>query len=381
MTKPWDIIAGEYLPSSGGVADYTRAVANALAQRGEVIRVWQRGKEIVPQTDADGVLQYRCAGNFSGHGLERIGRELNRLPGRRRLLIQYVPNAFGFKGMNVQFAKWVRNRAEIHKDDVRIMFHEVAYPWVRWPIKHNLIAAVNRWMAYSMIRHASKLYVSTTAWSDHLVRLGAVRDKIELLAIPSNIPESEDKRIAQRLRRSLQPGKEDIVGHFGTYGKWVVESLKPIMEELLQRHANVQILLLGGGSSEFRTEIINAQPHLATRVTATGRIGSVDVADHISACDVMVQPFPDGANTRRTSLMACLINGIATVSNSGQSTEPIWNETKAVALAPSIIPGRFIEQITTLLGNESRRSALAKRGQNTYDLHFQLSRTIEKLMA
>lgn len=385
MEKPissLDIIAGEYPPRAGGVSDYTQEVARGLAMKGELIRVWQEGIETEPITDSAGVIQHRYAGDFTGAGLHRLGHELDRIPGQRRLLIQYVPHAFGCRGMNTQFANWVRTRAETCKDDVRIMFHEVAYPWVKWPLKHNLIAAVNRWMAYTMIRNASKLYVSTTAWTDHLVRLGARRDLIELLAIPSNIPTSDDNDRIRQVRSSLlQPGIEFVIGHFGTYGRWVTQSLRPILEKLLQQQPNVHVLLLGGGSLEFRADLINEHPSLAARVTATGRIGSVDVASHIRACDVMLQPFPDGANTRRTSLMACLINSVATVSNIGHNTEPIWKETGAVALAPSITPDLVVEHIATLLEREGLRSELAKYGNDAYNLHFQLSRTIEKLMA
>jgi len=77
------------------------------------------------------------------------------------------------KAMNIPFAMWVDNLANRTDKDVSIKFHEVAYPWVRWPLRHNLIAFVNRWMARRMIQNASTIYVSTTAWSNQLIRLGA----------------------------------------------------------------------------------------------------------------------------------------------------------------------------------------------------------------
>lgn len=169
--KPLEIIAGEYPPRKGGVADYTASVAEGLAQRGCPVRVWQRGEEEQFVTDSHGVLIHGCAGDFTGQGLRRLGHELDRLPGPRRLLVQYVPHAFGCKGMNLAFSEWVRARAFKHHDDVRIMFHEVAYPWVRWPLHHNLIAATNRWMVRRMLSGSSQIYVSTEAWIRLLERL------------------------------------------------------------------------------------------------------------------------------------------------------------------------------------------------------------------
>jgi len=380
--QPWEIIAGEYPPSVGGVADYTQAIANGLVERGEIVRVWQRGEETEPIVSSSGVIHHRCAGNFTGSGLRRLSCDLDQLTDCKRILIQYVPHAYGCRGMNIGFAEWVRSRALVYGDDVQIMFHEVAYPWVRWPLKHNLIAAANRWMARRMIRNASTLYVSTTAWCDHLVRLGAKPEQIQLLAIPSNIPESTDhQRISQIRNELVRLGTGSIIGHFGTYGKWVSESLRPILENLLQQRTDVHIMLLGGGSVEFRDGLVVEHPHFASRLSATGRIETMGVANHLSACDLMLQPFPDGANTRRTSLMACLINGVATVSNVGHNTESIWRETQAVALAPNIDPITFVNKINSLLSNSDARLSQALRGKRVYDQYFDISRTIDTLIS
>src|ERR1700722_10738138 len=36
----WHLVTGEYAPASGGVADYTRGVARALAAAGDDVHVW-----------------------------------------------------------------------------------------------------------------------------------------------------------------------------------------------------------------------------------------------------------------------------------------------------------------------------------------------------
>ena len=131
--------------------------------------------------------------------------------------------------MNLGFAKWVRSRGRDHGDDVRIMFHEIAFPWVWWPLHHNLIAFFNQLMARELILAASSIYVSIAAWSRLLTKLGAVASKIQLLPIPSNVPRADVQK-AMKMRDSIlgtgSPTK--LVGHFGTYGKWVGRLLFPI---------------------------------------------------------------------------------------------------------------------------------------------------------
>src|SRR5512135_1616771 len=114
----WHIVTGKYPPDSGGVADYTAAVAGALADSGAQVHVWSTGDE--PDTVAlpGGVAVHRVAGSFGRSGLARLDRDLNRFPGPHTILIQYVPHAFGWKAMNLPFVAWVLIRRVRRRDDV-----------------------------------------------------------------------------------------------------------------------------------------------------------------------------------------------------------------------------------------------------------------------
>src|SRR5208337_3664604 len=122
-----------------------------------------------------GVWVHRVAGRFGPAGLARLDRELGRFPGPRTILIQYVPHAFGWKAMNLPFVAWAWIRSIRRRDDVRVMFHEVAFPWVRQPLRHNLLAAVHRAMATVLVRSCSRVYVTIPGWVPILRRLGAGR--------------------------------------------------------------------------------------------------------------------------------------------------------------------------------------------------------------
>ena len=382
MQDTWHIISGEYPPRAGGVSDYTVALSEALAERGCSVHLWVRGFETDSECINPNLTIHRCAGDFGQASLKNLGKLLAVFPGPRKILVQYVPHAYGFKAMNLGFAKWVRSRGRDHGDDVRIMFHEIAFPWVWWPLHHNLIAFFNQLMARELILAASSIYVSIAAWSRLLTKLGAVASKIQLLPIPSNVPRADVQK-AMKMRDSIlgtgSPTK--LVGHFGTYGKWVGRLLFPIAIALLKNRNDIHLLLIGDGSREFRSRILKATPDWALRITATGRKSLAEIAVSIAACDVMVQPYADGVNTRRGSLMACIANGKAVVTTDGRNTETFWREGKIIQLVKSPTPAKIVSSLGELLGDEAGRKSMEFRGFESYGAHFSMENTVSTLLS
>lgn len=380
LNRPWQIIAGEYPPQHGGVSDYTQSIVSGLADAGHCSHVWTRGNSETTEMPSKGISVHRCAGNFGPADIRHLGRRLNAVTDRL-LLVQYVPHAFGYKAMNLPFAWWVRQRATRHHDDVRIMFHEVAYPWVRTPLRHNLLAAVNELMVKLMVGHASRIYVSTTAWNPRLIRLGVNPDKLVSLPIPSNIPEATDLRTVDLIRSRIATASpsRSIVGHFGTYGENVTRLLMPIVEQLISSKVPIHLLFIGGGGERFREQLVQRFQEWNAHISATGRIDAMDVAHHIRASDIMIQPFADGANTRRTSLMACLINRRATVSTTGHHCEAFWSDEKAVRLIELRNTKSAVYEICELIREPRIAVELGKRGYEYYSEHLSLKRTVTSL--
>jgi hypothetical protein len=87
------------------------------------------------------------------------------------------------------------------------MFHEVAFPWVATPLKHNLLAAVHRLMALIVARASKRIFVSTTAWNALLSPLIAPGRCITWSPVPSNLPTeiNVDEVSALRYFRALPP--------------------------------------------------------------------------------------------------------------------------------------------------------------------------------
>jgi glycosyltransferase involved in cell wall biosynthesis len=122
-------------------------------------------------------------------------------------------------------------------------------------------------------------------------------------------------------------------------------------------------------------------PQIAARSWASGRLDPAAISSALRACDVLIQPYPDGITTRRTSAMAGLQHGIPTVTTAGTLTEAIWAESRAVALAPVNDAAAFAAAVAGLLGDSTAAQALGRRGADLYERHFSLERTIAVLRA
>jgi glycosyltransferase involved in cell wall biosynthesis len=105
------------------------------------------------------------------------------------------------------------------------------------------------------------------------------------------------------------------------------------------------------------------------------------VSAALRACDLVVQPYPDGVTTRRTSVMAALANDVAVVTTEGSLTEPEWRESGAVRLAPASDAPALAALTVALLRDAGARTALAARGGRLYDARFALKHTLDTLLS
>jgi hypothetical protein len=189
---------------------------------------------------------HRLPGHFGPTALARLDAALARSPGR--ILLQYVPHAFGCKAMNVPLCAllWARPRV------LDVMFHEVAFPFVPGqPLKHKVLASVHRFMASLLLRSAERVFVSVPSW-ESLLRPLAHRFPAPIWTpVASNIPSRVDADAVARVRAQLPNRMCRFVGHFGTYSQPITTVLAPALREILAGNGAVHGLLIGCGSTEF----------------------------------------------------------------------------------------------------------------------------------
>jgi len=258
------------------------------------------------------------------------------------------------------------------------MFHEVAYPsGAGYSLAEHALAFVTRTMAAIVGGAAERVFVSIPAWRTLVESLVRPRAPIVWLPVVSSVPVADDPMGTAALRSKIGEG-HPIVGHLGTYGRLIRSSLNACVPALLAS-TDSRLLLLGRGGESMRDEFVLRQPELAGRIHAPGPLAAEALSRHVAACDVMLQPYPDGVSTRRTSVMVALSHGRPTVTTTGRLTEPLWSESGALVLTSADHPSDLAAATASLLGDPTRLVQLAGRARALYTERFDLAHTVEAL--
>jgi len=368
----------------GGVSDYTAHVAEGLAGRGAEVHVWCAAASAKVE-ERNGVVIHWVEGRYNADFRRSMDAHLDDQLSRFRILVQYAPHGFGLRAMNVPFCWWLLQRKRKHNDDIRIMFHEVAYPFVYRPIKHIPLGWATRLMAGILVRAASRVYISIPAWSNILRPVSPTNRTFEWLPVPSGIePPTSDFRALEIRKEYLSEGSDQaqhLVGHFGLYSQWVTMLLRPIITELLQKDDSIFVLLIGRGSDRFGQQLVQEFPELQSKIHFTGQLESDEIANHILACDLMMQPFSDGISTRRTSVMASMSTGVPIVSTRGFLTGPIWSEFDLIPLSEPSDVKTFVQNVQGLLDDPELRAVRSEQLKAFYEQRFSIEKLLDALEA
>jgi glycosyltransferase involved in cell wall biosynthesis len=370
----WAILTGEYPPQAGGVSDYTRLIARELTRAGDKVTVWAPRCSNDESPD-DGVEVRRLPDHYGLKTLLLFEQQLSS-QNALRILVQYVPHAFGWKALNVPFCFWLKTRLS---GRVAVMFHEVAFPVRRGQsVRQNALGLVNRAMARLMAQAASKAFVSIPHWTIALRPLLPRSTEVVWLPVPSSIDVVRDEQQVARIRARYSGGV--LVGHFGTYGALHFPLLQQTLRDVLTG-TDADVLLIGSGSESARTGLAARFPQFDSRLHATGTLTPAALSHQLAACDLMLQPYVDGVSTRRTTMMAVLAHGRPSVTTAGELTEGLWADSGAVLLAPAADPPALARACVQLAANPQQRNTLGEQARHLYEQRFDVRHTIAQLRA
>jgi hypothetical protein len=233
----------------------------------------------------------------------------------------------------------------------------------------------------SLIAHAvERIYVAIPAWEKILRPMAPRGCAFHWLPIPSNLPTEVHAGEIAAVHSRIASGPYSIVlGHFGTYGESITSLLAEVFPPILTADSCRVGLLMGRGGEHFKKELIRAHPTLSNRIHAPGVLSPEQASAHLAACDALIQPYPDGVSSRRTSLMAGLALGLPIVTTEGFLTESIWQDTRAVALAPAFSPSAFVATVEALLADCGRRTDLRNRAAALYAERFSIGQMVKAL--
>lgn len=379
----WHLLTGDYPPRLGGVADYTRLVARALAAEGEVVHVWASGRDVpgaaaIDAADAAaGVTVHRVFERFTPAELAAAAGEARR-DAAARWMVQWVPHQFGWKALNAALPLWMaaRHRAG---DEVDLMVHEGGVPFARGRWRQNVAAVVHRLMLRTAVAASDRVWLSVPGWDETIQRYGArPLPPRAWLPIPSTIPVIDDRARVAAWRARLAPDGRPIVGHFGTHGGPVGELTRALVPAIAARAPGCTIVLAGARSDSAAAHFVAAHPRLAGRVVGVGALEADELSCVLQACDVMAQPYPDGVSGRRTSTLAALAHGVPVVTNVGALSEPLWQGGGVVLATPD--PAAQAAAVAALLDDAGARLRVAALGHVLYDASFAIERTVAVLL-
>jgi len=365
----------EYPPRHGGVADYAHRIATELARGGETIHVW--GPSGSASEPGSAVAVHSELGRFRAADLRRASSLLDEYPSPRRLVVHWVPHGYGRRAMNLPFCLWLWRRS-VAGDSIELIVHE---PFVTFTggIRQCTVAAVQRTMALIVMSAARRVWVTTRAWTPLLEPYLSGRGiAVQWLPVPSNLPPA-DVLAVEKVRTRYTPGQGGLVGHFGTHGPFVTSLLDDAIVLAAEAHPSARFLLIGSGGEAFRSALVARDRSLADRVIATGTLKAADLSAHIAACDVLLQPYPDGVTSRRTTAMAGLFARVPVVTTQGKLTERFWQDEMPVKLAAVGDVRAIVQHVLQLLADPAERRRQADAGRAYYDRWFDVRHTVAAL--
>jgi glycosyltransferase involved in cell wall biosynthesis len=387
----WCVVTCEYPPIEGGVSDHTHGLVATLAAQGDVVDVWCPPVPVADDAEPasapviPGVTVHVLPSHFGLRAVSLLRRELRALPADTRVVVQWVPTAFGWRMMNLRFALMLLRLPGRRLD---LVVHEVGWDVGRETARRALAGIVHRVMTWCAARSARRVYVTIPAWQNRLTLFGARAlppdEEATWVPVSSNVPDHADGQRVAELRRSLLARTHQqrvLVGHFGTFGRFHMALMPHVVARILDEAQDRTFVLVGRGGEALRDYVAKERPELAARIVATGGLAAEEVSTYLAACDVLVQPYEDGASTRRGSLMAGVALGRPTIANRGRSTEELWTAERAIQLTDSHAPHAFAGAVTKLLADAALRERLSENARRAYAERFAMAHTVAALRA
>lgn len=380
----WHIIADRNLDIKSSIGAYSLNLSSGLSRTGARVHVWhtqEEGSRIQKSDVPKEVLSHIVPKLWNEDSFQYLQQSFEKISGKNRILIQYGPNSFG-SVWNRRFAQWIFSRTK-HGDEIWIMVHKAQ----RTPIgfQYSPMNILQRWLQTQklkdLLRRCQFVFVSTPNWLGELgKKLTCCNSAYLWLPIPSNVSWIENQQRALNLRRAFSNGEAMVLGTFGSFtDKHLTKKLKKLVSRLLKNHGDRIWLFLGRGSEQFVEKMRVEFPSFAQRIETAGELDLAAISAHIQACDIMLQPYPQGVDTSRSSIMVGLSHGKPIVTSYGPKTELVWNNS-FVRLTPGEEIDSLVEATENLISDKKSREKLAVAALENYKNYFSLSRSIETLV-
>ncbi len=323
------LVAGEFPPQQGGLGDFTRCLATALADEGVLVTV------LAPRAArSDAAYPFTVLAEALGWGLGDLRRMARLAPQFDVVNLQYQAAAYGMKAP-IHLLPWATRAIPMVTT-----FHDLRVPYL-----FPKAGPARRWAVRGLLRGSTAAIV-TNEEDLAAARAESPGARLNLVRIGSNVdptPVSEEARRGFRERLGI-PVEALVVSYFA-----FLNATKGGME-LVQAVArgrgmgvDLRLLFIGGdvGASDPTNAAYAARVFaeaealgLTPWMHRTGYLDQEGVSTAFAASDLCALPFRDGASYRRGSLMAALAHGMPVVTTTPAVDVAGLSDGSSVRLVP-----------------------------------------------
>jgi glycosyltransferase involved in cell wall biosynthesis len=354
------IIAGEYEPLQGGLGDFSRELARALAMQGHAVNVLTRAAAgAAPLEITNGVTVHRVGPGW-GWQTWAHARRFVREHQAEVLNLQYQAAAYAMHP-----AINLLPRALKRTVPVVVTFHDLRVPYLfpkAGPLRYRAVLELARSAAAAIVTNAE----------DEAALMREQLSNVRCVPIGSNVAPADLSGFdvaAWRRARGIAP-EVQLIGYFGFMneskgGETLVRALAELRAP--GRGLNVAVLQIGGqtGASDptntayaARLKQLAVQLNVSQHIYATGFVEARGVSEAFANCACMALPYRDGVSFRRGTLMAALAHGQAIVTTRPRVTMPQVRDGENMRLIAPDDATALADTIALLLADADLRQRL-----------------------
>jgi len=345
------LISGEFSPMVGGLGDYTKELAKALAKLGHRVSVLT---SVLGQDGGESFALYPRVSKWGFSSWKAIITLLGEIE-PQILHLQYQAAAYGMHPA-INLLPWRLRRI---RPLLFVTFHDLRVPYL-----FPKAGPIRRWAIAALAKGCNGVIVTN------------VQDEVEargyglepyLIPIGSNIsprlPPGYDR---EEWRARWGVKEETLLSYFGLlHESKGVETLLRALARLLEGGKRVKLLMIGGKTgasdpttSDYAHRMEALWRELGLEILWTGYVDDEEVSANLLASDMCVLPYKDGVSLRRGSLMAALAHGLPIVSTWPETEVRELVEGQNIALVPPEDVGALAGKIQELAASEGLRRRL-----------------------
>lgn len=337
------MLAGSFPPRVCGVGDYTRNLVGHLALQGAPVAVWTLADEI---TSGPGV--YPVITGWDRAGVRNLVRRI-REAHPAVVHLQYERSLFDQStAVTLLLPELLRGLGI----PLVTTFHALDGP-KSWGCAHR--AAL-----LPLLLQSRNIVVCSSRQERALSRIPSIARKVTRIPVGAGIEPAEPPVPVAKTRSA------DALLHLVYFGfVWRGRGIETVLRTVAALPPKTVLLEIIGGvrDKEYQAELLALASDLGIqdRVLFHGEMPGAAVSDHLARADAALLPFPTGASTGRSSLMAAFAHGLPAVTTDDPANLPTeFRDGENLLLAPVGDDDAFLAATRRVIESAELRTRLSE---------------------